>query len=133
MVEKLGQIECCIFTLTMLPSKVLRKKVRFTIGARASNSAAGQKFMLKGLSLSLSLLYCKLQPAMYKRMAALVSYRLLEFLSHRCYSRPTNLPDFWRLPSFRSEINPPPIVGIALSIIREQRNYGRIKISFLSS
>lgn len=54
MVEKLGQIECCIFTLTMLPSKVLRKKVRFTIGARASNSAAGQKFMLKGLSLSLS-------------------------------------------------------------------------------
>lgn len=55
MVEKLGQIECCIFTLTMLPSKVLRKKVRFTIGARASNSAAGQKFMLKGLSLSLSL------------------------------------------------------------------------------
>lgn len=93
MVEKLGQIECCIFTLTMLPSKVLRKKVRFTIGARASNSAAGQKFMLKGLSLSLSLLYCKLQPVMYKRMAALVSYRLLEFLSHRCYSRPTNLPD----------------------------------------
>lgn len=50
--------------------KSSRKKVRFTIGARASNSAAGWKFMLKDLSL----LCCKLQPAMYKRMAALVSY-----------------------------------------------------------
>lgn len=33
--------------------------------------------------------------------------RLLEFLSHRCYSRSTNLPDSWRLPCLDERLTPP--------------------------
>lgn len=67
MAEKLRQIECCIFTLTMLPSKVLERRCDLRL-AHVRQLCSWLEVYAEG-----PLSYIKLQ-AMYKRMAALVSY-----------------------------------------------------------
>lgn len=106
--------------------KSSRKKVRFTIGARASNSAAGWKFMLKDLSLSYAA-NCS-QPCTKEWPPLFLTTSRIPFSSMLF-----TLHEFTRFltsPLFRWEINPS-IVGIALSENKKIMDGLKFLFSFL--
>lgn len=122
MAEKLRQIECCIFTLTMLPSKVLERRCDLRL-AHVRQLCSWLEVYVEG-----PLSYIKLQASHVQKNGRPCFLRLLEFLSHRCYSRSTSLPDSWRLPCLDERLT-----LHSWNSIRLQRTkiIGRIKIFLL--